>query len=182
MKIVHASAISRAGKGIIINGESGSGKSTLAILCLLNGFEIIADDVVLFHDGWITALYRFAKLDSNTSPFDLSNLRVFQMVNTPEAKNILDLEQFGERFLHRARAVAIALPIFAHLNQHALISSLISIKLLAPNSLKELMGGSPINFKHLVNMTRALPSYRIALSTDNQKNIESINAIFSEVE
>ena len=180
-EIVHASAISIGGNGIIINGASGSGKSTLAILCLLNGFEMIADDVVLFHDGSISALYKYAKVDPRTSPLDLSHLQMFQMERTPEAKSILDLSQFGEQFVLRAQAIALALPIFVHLNHHALVSPSIAIKLLAPNSLRELMGGSPYNFKNLVNLTRALPSYRIALSTDNKRNMESINAIFSEL-
>ena len=180
-EIVHASAISKDGNGIIINGVSGSGKSTLAILCVLNGFEIIADDVVLFHDGLISAVYKYAKIDPRTSPLDLSHIRLFQMESSPEAKNILDLTQFGEQFVLRAQAIALILPIFVHLNQHALISPSIAIKLLAPNSLRELMGGSPYNFKNLVNLTRALPNYRIALSTDNKRNIDSINAIFSEL-
>lgn len=180
-EIVHASAISKGGNGIIINGPSGSGKSTLAILCVLNGFEIIADDVVLFHDGLISAIYKYAKVDPLTSPLDLSHLRLFQMESSPDTKNILDLTQFGERFVQRAQAIALTLPVFVHLNQHALISPSIAIKLLAPNSLRELMGGSPYNFKNLVNLTRALPNYRIALSADNKSNIDSINSIFSEL-
>jgi hypothetical protein len=180
-EIVHASAISKGGNGIIINGASGSGKSTLAILCVLNGFEIIADDVVLFHDGLISAVYKYAKVDPRSSPLDLSHLRLFQMESSPDAKNILDLTQFGERFVQRAKAIALILPVFVHLNQHSLISPSIAIKLLAPNSLRELMGGTPYNFKNLVNLTRALPNYRIALSTDNNKNIDSINSIFSEL-
>ena len=153
-EVIHASAISKNGKGLIINGPSGSGKSTLALLCALDDFDFIADDVVLYHDGLIWAIYRYAKVDPN---------------------------QLGDKFVACAKVDALILPIFAHLNQHAPISPAIAIKLLAPNSLRELMGGTPYNFKNLVDLTRHIPSYRIALSTDNIKNVSAVNSILAEL-
>ena len=180
-EIIHASAISKDGKGIIINGPSGSGKSTLALLCALEDFHFIADDVVLYHDGFMSAIYRYAKVDAHSSPCDLSSYKLFQMDETKDAKNILDLFQLGDKFQTSEKASALVLPIFAHLNQHAPISPSIAIKLLAPNSLRELMGGTPYNFRNLVNLTRQVPSYRIALSSDNAKNVNSVATILSEL-
>ena len=180
-EVIHASAISKNGKGLIINGPSGSGKSTLALLCALDDFDFIADDVVLYHDSLIWAIYRYAKVDPNSSPCDLSRYRVFQMEKTKDAKNILDLNQLGDKFVACAKVDALILPIFAHLNHHAPISPAIAIKLLAPNSLRELMGGTPYNFKNLVDLTRHIPSYRIALSTDNIKNVSAVNSILAEL-
>jgi len=180
-EIIHASAVSKNGNGLIINGPSGSGKSTLALLCALAGLDFIADDVVLYHDGFINAIYRYAKVERNSSPCDLTGFNIFQMEPTKDAKNILDLKQLGEKFIPFARASALILPIFTHLNQHARITPAIAIRLIAPNSLRELMGGTPSNFKNLVNLTRKVPSYRIALSMDNSRNVESINSILTEI-
>jgi hypothetical protein len=180
-ELIHASAISKNGNGVIINGPSGSGKSTLALLCALAGFNFIADDVVLYHDRLIYALYRYAKVNGENSPCDLSGFNLFQMTQTKDAKKILDLTQLGEKFVSSSIANAVVLPIFAHLNQHARIPPSIAIQLLAPNSLRELMGGTPYNFKNLVDLTRAIPAYRIALSKDNLKNVETVVSIFAEL-
>jgi len=180
-EIIHASAISRDSKGLIINGPSGSGKSTLALLCALSGFTFIADDAVLYHNGLISALYRYAKVDSRTSPYDLSQFKLFQVERARGSKDILDLMELGDNFITRAEASALVLPIVAHLNHWARISPSLAIRLSAPNSLRELMGGTPYNFRNLVNITREVPSFRIALSNDNHANIEAVTAIFDEV-
>ncbi|PYV18000.1 MAG: hypothetical protein DMG07_04755 [Acidobacteria bacterium] len=43
---VHASAVSRGGRGLLFSGPSRSGKSTLAFACARRGFEVVSDDVV----------------------------------------------------------------------------------------------------------------------------------------
>jgi hypothetical protein len=43
---LHAACVGRAGRGILLMGPSGSGKSTVTLLCLLQGFDILAEDSV----------------------------------------------------------------------------------------------------------------------------------------
>ncbi len=43
---LHAACVGRAGRGVLLMGPSGSGKSTVTLLCLLQGFEILAEDSV----------------------------------------------------------------------------------------------------------------------------------------
>lgn len=48
---VHASAVSREGHGVLLNGPSRSGKSTIALACARRGFSIVSDDVVYLTGG-----------------------------------------------------------------------------------------------------------------------------------
>jgi len=48
---VHASAVARGEKGLILSGPRESGKSTLAYACARRGFKIVADDVVYLRSG-----------------------------------------------------------------------------------------------------------------------------------
>lgn len=48
---VHASAVSREGRGVLLNGPSRSGKSTIALACARRGFSIVSDDVVYLTGG-----------------------------------------------------------------------------------------------------------------------------------
>ena len=45
-ELLHASAVSVAGQGLLITGASGSGKSTLALELMALGAKLIADDQV----------------------------------------------------------------------------------------------------------------------------------------
>jgi hypothetical protein len=50
--ILHASAVSVCGRGLLIQGASGSGKSSLALALMALGAQLIADDrVVLRREG-----------------------------------------------------------------------------------------------------------------------------------
>ena len=48
---VHASAVARGNRGLILSGPAGAGKSTLAYACARRGFHIVADDVVYLKRG-----------------------------------------------------------------------------------------------------------------------------------
>ncbi|WP_240705108.1 HPr kinase/phosphorylase [Pacificoceanicola onchidii] len=49
--ILHASAVSVDGKGLLIRGKSGSGKSSLALELMTRGALLIADDRVIVEKG-----------------------------------------------------------------------------------------------------------------------------------
>ena len=176
-EIVHASSVCFEDKGLLINGPSGSGKSTLALLCLLNGYPMMADDVALVEGGTIYSIYKYAKVDTVKNPLDISNISTFKMEDSQESKSIIDLEKFGDKFIQQAGLTAIILPIFAHLNHFERLNSVDAIKLMAPNSLREIMGGNANNFKRLVKIVSSVPVYRMALSTNNHKNLTSLTEL-----
>jgi hypothetical protein len=43
---LHAAAVGRRGRGLLLMGDSGAGKSTLALHCLLQGLDILSEDAV----------------------------------------------------------------------------------------------------------------------------------------
>ena len=53
---IHASGLSRNGKGLLLSGPSGSGKTTLALNMLLDGWSCLSDEVILIDPGKIMIL------------------------------------------------------------------------------------------------------------------------------
>lgn len=49
--VVHASAVAREGRAILLTGKAGAGKSTLAALLATRGFRVLADDGVVLEAG-----------------------------------------------------------------------------------------------------------------------------------
>jgi hypothetical protein len=48
---LHAAAVARDGRGLLLPGASGSGKSTLAIALAVAGFAVLGDDLVFLRDA-----------------------------------------------------------------------------------------------------------------------------------
>lgn len=62
--LLHASAVERDGRAIVMTGESGSGKSTLATLLGASGWRFMGDEFVLLDPvtGWLRAFPRLVSL------------------------------------------------------------------------------------------------------------------------
>ena len=179
-EIVHASAIGINGKGILINGPSGSGKSTLALQAALKGQAVLADDVTLHQKGRIYAVYSRGKAQASSTPLSLAGLSTFNIADTTSGKTVIPLINFGEFFISSLELKVILLPIFAHLNHFEKLQPKVALKLMAPNSLREIFGGTTRNFMRLAQLTRTVPAYRLALSEDLEKNFRDLLRIAEE--
>lgn len=51
LPIIHASAVVKNGKTILLVGKSGSGKSSFALMMGLEGWDFISDDIVMVEEG-----------------------------------------------------------------------------------------------------------------------------------
>ncbi len=62
--LLHASAVERDGRAIVMTGESGAGKSTLATLLGARGWRFMGDEFVLLDPvtGWVHAFPRLVSL------------------------------------------------------------------------------------------------------------------------
>jgi hypothetical protein len=179
-EIVHASAVGIGDKGVLLNGPSGSGKSTLGLYAALNGYRVLADDVALHYKSKIYSVYGRAKAQASSTPLSLKGLRTFEISDTLSGKTIIPLNNFGENFITSIELKVLILPIFAYLNHFERIQPNVALKLLAPNSLRELMGGSPENFLRLSRLTRTTPAYRLGLSDNLEKNFKNLLRIVEE--
>ena len=51
--VIHASAVSKAGKSVVFAGVSGSGKTLIALALLRRGFKLLSDDYVIISNGTV---------------------------------------------------------------------------------------------------------------------------------
>jgi hypothetical protein len=58
---LHASAVARNGRGLLITGASGSGNSSTALSLIQQGWDWLADDIVLFELGPLARLHGLAR-------------------------------------------------------------------------------------------------------------------------
>ncbi|MEI9906775.1 MAG: hypothetical protein WDO06_01710 [Actinomycetota bacterium] len=179
-EIIHASAIGVGDRGVLINGPSGSGKSTLGLHAALKGYPVLADDVALLSKSKIYSVYSRAKAQSSSTPLSLKNLATFEIADMTNGKTVIPFNNFGEKFLRSIDLRVLVLPIFAHLSHYEKLQPGVALKLLAPNSLRELFGGSPENFLRLSQLTKTTPAYRLALSEDSERNFENLLRIVEQ--
>lgn len=94
--IVHGCALEKDGRGIIVSGEKYAGKTTMLLnLCLREGYNIVANDRLLLHEGRAKGIPTVVKLRPRTlEPF-------------PELKHLIDVPLFGVSDLARALGVEI---------------------------------------------------------------------------
>jgi hypothetical protein len=58
VELIHAAAVGRSGKGLLLVGKNGAGKSTAAMAAVNAGLSFLADDVCLLRNGPAPRVYR----------------------------------------------------------------------------------------------------------------------------
>jgi hypothetical protein len=172
-RLVHAGAVSRAGRGALIVGSSGSGKSTLALACLRSGLEYLGDDYVVLtgSEGFaVHSLYATAK----ASPASLAMLEVFDEdvligPDNPDPKAVLDLgARHLDRFRERAVVSAILIPRVTRGRAPAVrgVSASAAVRAVAPSTLLQHRGRDAEAMAMIAALARSVPSYTIEVGED----------------
>jgi len=172
-RLVHAGAVSRAGRGALIVGSSGSGKSTLALACLRSGLEYLGDDYVVLagSEGFaVHSLYATAK----ASPPSLAMLEGFDDdvwigPDNPDSKAVLDLGvRHLDRFRERADVSAILIPrvIRGRAPRVREASASAGLRALAPSTLLQHRGRDAEAIAMIAALARSVPSYTIEVGED----------------
>jgi hypothetical protein len=180
-EIVHGAVIGNPTCGVLINGPKGAGKSTLSLNSLRNGLAILSDDAVLIVGETAYAIYSRAKVeDSNvlTREFLSKSISV-KSENNP--KRILPLEQFGNRFMTTSKLRIIIIPSVNKEISHREMSYLQAARIFLPNSMREIFGGSKLNYLRQAQILKRIPIYALEASTNMDQNVARIKILMENI-
>lgn len=126
--IIHASAVSIEGRGLLITGASGSGKSSLALEMMALGADLVADDRVEVRSHPEGGLI----LQAPKAIRGLIEARGLGLLRAPSvsahATAVVDLDQKETARLPDRREIVIAgvtLPLLAGVESHIFASMLV---------------------------------------------------------
>jgi len=181
--IIHASAIDTAGKGLLIAGASGSGKSTLSLYAAANGKGILGDDAIAYSNGNLYSIYRFAKAKPGLLNLDSGKFATRQYSNVlPEdQKTSIDLMASRISFIRKSPLRAI---IFPRVGDEPSINSIgrsQALKIMAPNTMSELLGGTKCSFDVIAELCRNYPSFELTLGGNLDENNEFLLKLAEKV-
>lgn len=168
--LLHAAAVSNAGKGVLIVGRGGSGKSTTALACLGAGMEYLGDDycvVTLGARSHIYSLFCTAKVNHDNL-HRLPHLRRARRLSEEE-KVVFDLRPaFATRLARRCELRAILVPAFAGQAGSSLesVSPGLALRALAPSTLFQLVSSGAADFERISSLVKQTPCYRLWLGDD----------------
>lgn len=171
---VHAAAVARGGKGLVIPGSSGSGKSTLALALARAGFDFMGDDMLfLVRSG--TALRALALpeafdlTDHTVSLFpDLGDLlAVEKQPGWPKYQLYVD-ERFGANIAWQCEPKLLVFPRVAASGKSSLspMEPNAALLELLPNILLTESGTSQLHLEALSGLVASTTAYRLETGTD----------------
>jgi hypothetical protein len=174
--LIHAGAVGREGKGVLLVGRGGSGKSTAALTCMLNGWRYLSDDYCLLAaEGGPRAysLYNTAKLTAG----HLKHFPALQpAVSNPaelggEKALIFTHRNMPERVISETPIDMILLPRVSGDTETRLrpASPTAALRALAPSSLFQIPGTGRLEFQTLAEFVQRVPCFHLALGTELDK-------------
>jgi energy-coupling factor transporter ATP-binding protein EcfA2 len=177
-EVVHASAAMVNGHAVAFSGASGSGKSTLALALGIAGHPMIADDCLLIEDGRVHAVYTRAKVDSQSQRLlGIAEHRLVTLPDAPRAKKVLPLDGTGVSVTHSAPLAAWGLPVLGSRPGIYPLSRRRAYRMLATDSLREVIGGRARNRLRLARACAAHPAFRVMLTSSMGDNVETVRRL-----
>ena len=168
---VHAGAVGRAGRGVLVTGKSGSGKTTTSLACLRAGFEYAGDDYVLVDTAArrVYCLYSTAKLEADTmSRFPEMVPWVDNPDRLQEEKAIVYLQDHRPAQIVPVLAIdAVVVPTVTGRpgSEVVPLSSSAALQALAPTTTFHLPGYGREVFTKLSALVRAVPCFELRAGT-----------------
>ena len=181
--VLHASAVSVGGQGIVFLGASGAGKSTIAAACLARGHLLLADDVtaVDVNPGisWLDPGFPHIKLSNDATGLLASNPAQIEFMIMAEDKASFHVNQPISRQAIALKRIYILLPDdpvgFDRLSSKQALVELVRYSI--PPSMVRL--DSANHFQRCVNLVNNIQVYllhRPAALTSLPELIEMIEA------
>ena len=173
---IHAGAVARDGRAVIVAGSSGAGKSTVTLSCLAAGFDYLGDDFVVLSSPeggtphTVHAVYGTAHLDRDHLARFSALDRATEVPALPDGNKVVlrIADRFPDGFTLAARVQAIVLPRLAPGSPTLLRQAPKSAALLAmiPSSLFIRSSATPAAFRALAGLVEAVPAYWLEMGTD----------------
>jgi hypothetical protein len=185
IEIIHASMISKEGKGILFLGKGGSGKTTAALSCLNAGFNYLGDDHVglSWKDNSFTghSLYASALIYAN-------HLKRFPQLQKFEMKNNFNNDEksiiyFSNGYLNKidryAEVTVLLLPkvgdsTHTNFRKAGKSETLLAI---APSSLRLQISPNQKGFDIISRLVDKIPAYWIELGSELDEIPDRVNEI-----
>jgi hypothetical protein len=172
LQMVHAGAVGRAGRGVLLVGKGGSGKSTTALACLAAGFDYAGDDYVLVSDHprpRAHSLYCSGKLHADhVERFPALLPLIHNRSHLESEKALFYLAAHYEKQIVADLPLnAIVLPRVtgARVTTYRRVSAVQSLAGLAPSTIRQLPGAGQADYQRLGRLARGLPAFVLDLGT-----------------
>lgn len=174
-EFVHAAALARDGRAVLLVGPSGTGKSTLAFQAAESGWDLVGDDFVLVHSNRVYPVYTRGKLHDQSIPV-LS--RTWQILNaaSPDQKRIIDIDVEVRRIpRHGTRIGGVIAPMRGDGAQIIAEHRGKVFLRCAPYSLAGLLGGTERSLLRIRWMLTDVPCYVQAVSRCREDDLACLH-------
>ncbi len=175
-QVVHGAAIGTAAGGLLLVGKSGSGKSTTALACLNAGLQYLGDDYCLVAatpQPTAYSLYSSGKVH-------FADLARFPRLQAAQSTNrYIDADKalyffakpFADQIVPSLPLKALLLPTIRAGSKSALhaVTPAKAFLAMGPSTLFQLIGERPQTMRHLSELARQLPCYRLTLGADMEQ-------------
>lgn len=188
-QVIHASLVSREGRGILLVGPMGAGKTSAALACIEAGYEFLGDDhVALVEDGQRIAghgIYGVARL----WPTDLPRFGALEAAAIRPSTNqgtrkvlILLADLPGVRFAPAAEIRALVLPRPAGGSRSGLqaASPADALKAVAPMSILQLPV-EPVarGIERLTRLAERVPAFWLDMGDDPASTASAVDEVLA---
>lgn len=111
---IHAAAIARDGRALVVVGMSGAGKTSIALAAAMTGWDYLGDDAVLVRSDPATVAALYSSCRVRTDMFDIFGDAMAASLGTSddagEIKAELDVARLGACRSGTARVAAVLVP------------------------------------------------------------------------
>lgn len=177
--MIHAAAIGKDGRGVLLTGKGGSGKSTLTAAAVSDGWQTVGDDFVLLRitDGKVRAypIFDILKLTGMAEEWFSDLLK--KPLNPNRAANEKAMVRLsdiaGQGFVDGLEVHAIFSQSLTHASssQFSPISKVEAVAALAPSTMNILRTAMPLTLRDCGRLAKALPTYSLGVGQDPRETL-----------
>lgn len=184
--LVHASAIGRHGKALLITGSSGAGKTTTMLTCVRSGFDFLGDDTTLVCQGpgrckLVVTLLNTLHVNESTIAWFPELVPYLSAAPNPIGKRLVMInEVYPGCVAPQAEVAAILMPqvtgkpktTLEPVNKGEILAEMLyySLDLNEPATARR-------HLEFLADLVEGVPTYRLRLGRDRERLPEVLSGL-----